>query len=296
METAPLSEVEDLIARAMIGLDEEERPRSDSPTGWQAIVCLHHLASREVLDASLAACTDANPLRRRVGAAVLGQLGHTKIGFEPVFTEERYEGLAGLLAAERAGAADPYVLNDVCIALGHLHDPRAISALLELREHPDAGVRFGVVSGLSGHQTPEAVDGLIALSSDSNEDVRNWSTFGLGQLTGMDTPRIRAALHARLDDPCIDARNEAIEGLARRGDHAVLSVLIRELQDGVALPLLNAAIALASPELCGALTSAMARGLTVEASNRPYDLTKVWVEAMHACGCQIAEVLNPDGE
>jgi HEAT repeat protein len=216
MEIEPSSKVDDLIARAMIGLDQDDQPSSDNPIGRLAIARLHRLASREVLAAALAACADADPLRRRVGAAVLGQLGHSKVGFEPVFVEERYGGLASVLTAERERPGGPRVLDEACVALGHLHDPRAIPALLELREHPDAGVRFGVVFGLSGYETPEAIDGLIALSSDTDEHVRDWSTFGLGQLIEADTPAIRAALRARLDDPCIDARDEAIEGLASR--------------------------------------------------------------------------------
>lgn len=88
-----------------------------------------------MLDLALIACREPDALKRRVGAAVLGQLAHTKIGFEPVFEEERYQGLANLLAAERAGTGDPAVLAGTRFALGHLHDPRAIPALLELRVH-----------------------------------------------------------------------------------------------------------------------------------------------------------------
>ncbi len=285
METVSSSDVENLFARAMIGLDEDEQMPSDNPTGWLAIGHLHGLATREVLDTALAACTDSDPLRRRVGAAVLGQLGHSSVGFEPVFAEERYKGLAGLLAAEREGPCDPRVLNDACVALGHLHDPRAIPALLELREHPDANVRLGVVSGLSGYEIPEAIDALIALSSDPDEEVRDWSTFGLGQMIDADTPAIRAALHARLDDPCVDARNEAIQGLASRGDETVLPVLIRELHGAVALPLLEAAIALASPKLCDALAAAAGGGLVVEMEHGSFDLKEAWAEAIRACGC-----------
>jgi HEAT repeat protein len=282
------SQVETLFARAMIGLDEEESaPASDNPTGWHAIVCLHRLASREVLATSLAACADSLPLGRRIGAAVLGQLGHTGIGFEPVFTEERYQGLASLLATEITGAADPDVLNDACVALGHLRDPRAIPALLALQNHADVRVRLGVVHGLSAHCTLAAIDGLIALSSDSDEEVRDWSTFGLAQLIDADTPAVRAALHARLNDPCINARNEAIEGLATRGDLSVLPVLINELHGQVALPLLNAAISLASPKLCEALADAAANGLVVEALGGLYDLKESWSEAMQACGCRV---------
>jgi HEAT repeat protein len=156
----------------------------------------------------------------------------------------------------------------VCIALGHLKDSRAISCLIGLRKHPNRGVRFGVMFGLLGHQTPEAIEALIALSSDSDEHVRDWSTFGLGQMIDVDTPAIRAALRARLDDPCLNARGEAIEALATRRDLSVIPALIQELKSGVSLPLLNAAITLARPELCEALAAADV-SLVVETSLGP---------------------------
>jgi HEAT repeat protein len=279
-----------LFANAMIGLDEEEQLDCEPTVGWPAIVLLHRLASREVLEASLAACADPDPLRRRVGAAVLGQLGHLKAEREPVFAEKKYQGLGNLLAAEREGPGDLNVLNEVCVALGYLSDSRAIPALLELREHPDAHVRFGVTYGLAGHETQEAIDGLIALSSDSDDEVRDRSTFAIGQLIPTHTPAIRAAFHARLEEPCFDARNEAIEGLALRGDVSVLPFLIRELLSSVALPLLNAAIALATPDLCKALAATATEGLIVQALHGPYDLTETWTEAMRACGCKLPDI------
>jgi len=287
MESEPPSEIADLFARATIRLDDddEEQWRSENRTGRGAIGRLHCLATREVLDTALAACAAADPRQRRIGAGVLGQLGHSKM----VFQEERYAGLAGLLAAERAGPGDPDVLNEVCVALGHLGDPRAIPALLELQGHPASGVRFGVVFGLCGHENSDAIEGLIALSSDSDEDVRDWATFGIAQQITTDTPAIRAALHARLDDPFYEARNEAIEGLAARGDLSVLPVLIRELKTGVALPLLDAAIALRRPELCEALAVAERDGLVIQALYGPYDLRSVWRKAMQACGCEVQE-------
>lgn len=193
----------------------------------------------------------------------------------------------GLLAAERDGARDPNVLEDVCVALGHLNDSRAIPALIALRGHPDADVRFGVMAGLSKHDVPEAIDGLIDLSADDDDDVRDWATFGLGQLIESDTPAIRAALRARLDDPYLNARNEAIEGLAVRGDRSVVPVLIEELRQQVAAPLLDAAIALATPDLCDALAAAADGGLVWEAGDQRYDLTDHWREARQACGCGV---------
>lgn len=284
--TDPFTDLNNLFDLAMIGLDDEAEISEDNPTGWSAIAALHRLGSGEVLDAALAACADPDPLRRRVGASVLGQLGHVAVGFQPVFEEERYQGLAALLAAERGGPGSPAVLADVCVALGHLRDPRAIPGLVDLRAHPETSVRFGVVFGLSGHDSQEAIDGLIELSADADEDVRDWATFGLGQLIETNTPAIRAALHARVDDPCTAVRGEAIEGLATRGDRFVVPFLIRELLDGVSLPLLNAATALATPDLCEALAAARNRGLVVqEAGKHGHDLTVEWQEARRACNC-----------
>lgn len=286
MATDPFTDLNNLFDLAMIGLDDEVEISEGNPTGWSAIAALHRSGGRDVLEAALAACADPDPLRRRVGASVLGQLGHVAVGFQPVFEEERYHGLAALLAAERGRAGDPAVLADVCVALGHLRDPRAIPALYDLRAHPESSVRFGVVFGLSGHDSQQAIDGLIELSADADEDVRDWATFGLGQLTEANTPAIRAALHARIDDPCDAVRGEAIEGLAKRGDRSVVPVLVRELLEGVSLPLLNAATALATPDLCEVLDAVRNDGLVVQTTGtQGYDLTQEWQEARRACNC-----------
>jgi HEAT repeat protein len=60
-------------------------------------------------------------------------------------------------------------------------------------------------------------------------NVRDWATFGLGSQIDLDTPRIREALCARLNDPDPITRAEAFVGLARRKDEGVLSPLIAAL-------------------------------------------------------------------
>ncbi|TDR87187.1 HEAT repeat protein [Enterovirga rhinocerotis] len=269
MQSLPSVDIDDLFRRAMIGLDDDDLGSIDDPTGWIAIGRLQRMANRAVLEMALTFCVDTDPLKRRVGAHVLAQLGHSKPGFEPVFVEERLAGLIGLLEAERDGRRDPGVLAAVCTAFGHLPDIRAIPSLLALMSHRDPNVRSGVVHGLSGHEDDAAIEGLIALSEDPADRVRDWATFELGQVIEMDTPTIRAALHARLDDACHDVRNEAIEGLARRGDRSVLPFLIRELEAGVALPLLDAATMLATPELCEALAATQKGGLVIGAKHGP---------------------------
>jgi HEAT repeat protein len=173
MTTDLAREAHNLFERAMIGLDEDGSGPWENVTGRAAITRLHGLATREVLDAAVTACSDSDAIRRRIGAAVLGQLGHTKI----IFVDERLRGLMGLLAAERAGPGDPDVINEACVALGHVRDPRAVPSLVELLGHPDASVRFGIAFGLGFYHTPEAIEGLIALSQDSDDTVRDWATF-----------------------------------------------------------------------------------------------------------------------
>ncbi len=293
MDTSETWSVSDLFRRAAIGLDaDEDHLILDDPTGWYSIGRLHRIANREVLDAALAHCGDPDPLKRRIGAAVLAQLGHSHPGFEPIFVEERVNGLLMLLDAEQKGAGDTGVLGAVCTAFGHLHEARAVPVLLDLKSHPHEDVRHSVAFGLSSYDVPEAINGLIALSADPIEHVRDWATFGLGQLITSDTPAIRSALRARLDDPYLDARNEAIEGLATRRDPLVAPVLIRELVSGnVSLGLLDAAAALATPDLCDALRAAADHGLVWQDADRTIDVTAHWAAAMRACGCEAATAL-----
>jgi HEAT repeat protein len=112
---------------------------------------------------------------------------------------------------------DPEVLGDALVALGHLNDDRAIPVAVSLIGHSSAKVRRGVVMALSRHDDEAAIGGLIQLSCDSDDDIREWATFGLGMLIDTDTDGIRAALLVRLTDDHPDVRVEAIAGLARRG-------------------------------------------------------------------------------
>jgi len=142
------------------------------------------------------------------------------------------------------------VLHSIGVALGHLRDPRAVSALLPIKSHPDPTVRFGVVLGLSPHSTPSAIEGLIQLSMDPDDDVRDWATFGLGSMTDVDTPAVRQALVARLEDGNDEIRGEALTGLAQRRDQRVLEPLRRELTGRpVGVLAIDAAGSLGDPSL-----------------------------------------------
>jgi hypothetical protein len=83
---------------------------------------------------------------------------------------------------------------------------------------------------MGGCTQPEARQTLIERLEDSDEDVRDWATFGLGSLSQEDSPEIREALRKRLDDPFEGARLEAIWGLAQRKEQRGLKMLLERLE------------------------------------------------------------------
>ena len=128
-----------------------------------------------------------------------------------------------------------------------------IEALVKLVEYPEADVRHAVAMSLTKDH-PLAIQALITLSADADSLVRDWSTFGLGQQIETDTPEIRDALAARLDDEDDDVFYEAIYGLAIRGDVRVVPALLsgRELHGSdtnLSISLINAGKLIGDPRL-----------------------------------------------
>ena len=71
---------------------------------------------------------------------------------------------------------------------------------------------------------------MIELTSDSDDDVRDWATFGLGDLNERNNPQIRDALWKRVKDSHMDTSHGAILGLAKRRDDRVRPILIEQLE------------------------------------------------------------------
>jgi hypothetical protein len=137
-------------------------------------------------------------------------------------------------------------------------DGAAIEAVLELRSHPDEEVRLDLAHTLPAlargeDPTDEMLRAAIELSSDQGDDVRDWACFALAeQWREIDTPDLRDALAARLDDSHVDTRCEALVGLAYRNDPRALPAVREALSrpsDDIWRMELVAAGALSTPDL-----------------------------------------------
>lgn len=218
--------IKELITLALNAVDEDEL--------WAIVPVLQFRGNREVFEAAQQLCQSKTVNERKLGVDILGQLGIPK----RTFPDESLEILFKLIECEK----DSDVLSAIGIALGHIHDSRAIKTQLNLKNHPSADVREGVVFGISGYEDTEAINTLIELSSDENENVRNWATFGLGSQINTDTAEIREALFQRLGDEDYEICGEALLGLAIRKDQRVVEPLIKELSsDSVCILAVEAA-------------------------------------------------------
>ncbi len=203
----------DLINRALTELDDDK--------AWEAVSTLHLRATREVFEEASKLCRSQCPQERGLGADILGQLGVP----DRLCPDE----CVALLAKMSQSETEVEVITSICTALGHLHHPGAVEPLLHWKGHHEVEIRLRVAMALGGREEPDAVEVLIELSADDDDDVRDWATFGLGSQMDLDTPRIREALCARLNDPDPVTRAEAFVGLARRKDERVIAPLIEAL-------------------------------------------------------------------
>lgn len=232
----------DMADRDRIGLRDE--PAAD------LVRVVQRSGDARYVDAALSLLGGGTPAHRRLAARTLGQFG---------YLEGRPFGARtapALAAAARQETDDPTRVSLVD-ALGSAEDPAWVPELSSHAADPYPPVRVAVAGSLplmftGGPLDDAAVATLIALTTDDDPDVRDWATTALGSLSDSDTPEIREALVARLDDPGADTAFEAALGLARRGDARVRDVLVRRLSaddQGVYLLDLEAAAALADPVL-----------------------------------------------
>lgn len=246
--------IDELMRRALI---EEQEDADGLDTAWEAIDELRHRGSPEIFDRAQGLIRSATPLERKLSLDVLGQLG-----LERPFREETVTILQGLLPTED----DPDVQAAALVAFGHLGDERGREHLLSYATHAAPELRRSVAWALPScarrdedgrSDDQEALATLMVLMGDSDDQVRDWATFAVGQFFDDDTPEVRTALAQRLTDPHDETREEAVLGLARRHDERAIAPLINLLRGSPGSGALETAEELADPRFVEALELAV---------------------------------------
>jgi HEAT repeat protein len=154
---------------------------------------------------------------------VLAQIGLAEPGGSRRFTQETVPVLRGLLADNNED-----VIAAAIHALAH-HRYVAVEDLREFAQHPSRPIREALAHALTGHDEGEVIALLMELMTDADDTVRDWATFAIGSQCDADGLHIRQALVDRLADSDEEIRGEAMVGLARRRDTAVVDYVAEAL-------------------------------------------------------------------
>lgn len=245
LEHRPTSE---LLAEALALAQSDPDSDARQPLIWE----LHRRASPDIFEAAEGLSRRPDPAARIVAADVLGQLGPLEYrGTEQVrpFTDASMPILRRMLEdrEERVVAA-------AIAAIGQHYRKALIAEVPSLASHQSLRVRLSAAmnlhTGRAGSGDSTAIGMLIRLSEDKDESVRDWATFSLGSIDGVDIPVIREALYRRLTDSDFDTRSEAMAGLAERKDQRVIPFIAEALaSETVGSVAVEAAGVIGSPQL-----------------------------------------------
>lgn len=239
----------DILLKEALELSREGQLDDHYEKVWE----LQELGSDEVFQACRLLCNTGDNIEQSLGADILGQLGGN--GDKSSFRAKSIPILLKLLQVDNED-----VLHSTIVALSHLKAESILIDHRDLANHPSPDVRRSMASALGPIDSDKAIRVLIRLSRDQDNDVRNWATFGLGQMCERNTKAIRQALLDRIDDPDEGARFEAFVGMEIRQMPEVIPAVIRDLNQGEPYAAaIEAAAWVASPELVPALTRLLAK-------------------------------------
>ena len=193
---------------------------AESDKHWSVVSTLRMRGDVKTFDAAKSWCTSGVMIERELAADLLGRFGEKKDKGGDVsypFLDRAVPLLEILLTDPEAR-----VVASAVYSLGGYEAYDPILARPILGAHDSVFVRFAVARSLDRSESKAAINTLIELSNDEDEEVRNWATFGLHNRRTLDTPEIREAFIRRLDDPNTEVRSEALVGLARLKDARVI--------------------------------------------------------------------------
>lgn len=199
-------------------------------TYWDNITELRKRASNELFSKCVKLTKSKIEKERMIGIDMLAQLS-SKGNIRP-FSKKVIEIYLDLLKKEKT----PLNLMSILYGIGHNNEnittDEQVNLIASFQNHNEDCVREGVTSALSGLESKMAIETLISLCEDKRSYIRDWATFGIGNLLDIDNDNIRKCLWKRVNDKHQDTKLEAILGLAKRKDKAIKTFIVRELLDG----------------------------------------------------------------
>jgi HEAT repeat protein len=192
---------------------------------WENIVLLRKRPTSAVFEKCLELTKSDILKERAAGINVLAQLGTSPRPFYRQSIRLFFE----LLETEK----EPDILGTILSSIAHNKNDLSktqIDKLCTFADSDDDVIKDGLVFALLALDNTNAINVLIQLSSDKSSHIRNWATFGLGDMIERNTEKIRTALWNRTKDRHEETRFEAILGLAIRKDERVKDLITRELE------------------------------------------------------------------
>ena len=234
------------LVEAALAMDHEGDER------WEIVTEIHSRGTRDTLEILLKLASRPDGDAKLLACDSLSQLGYPQRdedGHFP-FSKETVPVFLSLLKS-----SDDRLVSGATTALGHEGLDGLVHEVQPLVDHPSSRVRFSLAFTLGGRYDNASVDMLVVLSSDRDNDVRNWATFGLGTQSHRADEVVLEALRQRMYDPHEETRGEALAGLAAKGDPMGKQAVLHELESRVLATLvIQAAESYADPMFLPALT------------------------------------------
>lgn len=197
---------------------------------WNCIYKLQSLGNRYTFSAAKELCLSGKKNNRLIGINVISQLFTTNNPGKENSYKRLYRREAVNIIKPFINNRDEDILCAAIYGLAHLHAGNIGRLVGKYSNHKNSEIRFAVAFALGGDQSNTAIHKLIELTRDKAPDIRDWATFGLGNIGEKDNPMIREALFQRVKDRDKDTRYEAMIGLAKRKDLRVIEIIQNEIE------------------------------------------------------------------
>lgn len=192
-------------------------------------------------------CLSAEPKERLVGVRILMR------AFGKTFCPQA----RNIISLMQQTECDEDVMEALIYASWHLLMEDRSKYVVSFARSKKDSLRLASARALGGLLDPLSIDTLCILTTDREDEIRNWATFGLR--VALEDPYfkkdLREVFSNRLNDNDQATRLEAVVGLCLCGDERVIPALVAELERPQVWPqAIEAAGILSSPALLDSLT------------------------------------------